>query len=60
MSHLYSVVKTIKRNNRAQNKITVPFSKLKFYTAGPHSMVIKIHNETPMHLKTVQKHFEVN
>lgn len=51
---LYSPVKNYesKRNNRGKNTLKKPFSKLKLFTSGPHSMVIEIYNNIPSHIKT--------
>lgn len=48
---LYSPEKKIRRNNRYQNKLKIPFSNLKFVTSSPHNMTIKIYNHIPNSIK---------
>jgi hypothetical protein len=52
---LYSPIKIVRRNNRYQNKLKLPFSKLKLYSSAPHSMLIKIYNHIPNQIKSINK-----
>lgn len=53
--YLYTPVNLIRRNNRYQNKLKLPFSGLKLFSCAPHSMLIKIYNHIPNYIKNLEK-----
>lgn len=53
---LYSILENKhKRNNRDQNKLIKPFTKLELVSSSPHHMAIKIYNHIPNSLKNIKK-----